>query len=151
MRHLTLPEAFLSDLLDCGANDLEVFEDIGYDFTDILESIKEEYQLPNLNTIIETCFSMGITDLKAAIQYHISDLQEKENYLKEKIHALETEILDIEADLKDLQSLDPDTDIETYTDYLDSSISIKRNKHIYVQQLSKDMETIFKQMGFYIS
>lgn len=73
---MTKQEEILTNLLDCGTDDLKLLEDIEYDLYDILEYLKE-YVSFNINTIFREVFKKGAIDLNYAFRKREEEIREQ--------------------------------------------------------------------------
>lgn len=136
-------EGILMRLLNCGSLDLSMLDDIGYDLDEIIDELQEDGCL-SLNNIFESVFNKGIQEVYEAledIKKIIKDDIEDEDTDEEEHNAFECE-------LKELEKLNPEEDIDYFTNCLDTHISINNNQDIYRDYLIDDLKEIEKNMGF---
>lgn len=158
---LTQQECILTHLLKCGTYDLAMLEDINYDLNDILDYLIENENL-SLNNIFIEVFLKGQNDLKQCLFERKEELQEEINeellnYIDEQLNNNrdlkeideEEEYLELKKDYELIKSgqLNPQEDIDWYTNCIDTHISIK-HLYFYKKWLSKELEEIEDNMGF---
>lgn len=159
---MTMQQAVLSKILDCGYCDLELLEDIEYDLDDIIQDCIDNNDL-SLHGIFRGVFHMGARDLQNAFDEQKDDIRDSilealENEKTEWIDSGEMTIEELEdceehkeliADLELLNSdtLNPEDDMDYFMNYMDTHVSMK---HIdfYRRWMENDVENIESYMGW---
>lgn len=149
----------LCDILKCGYLDIEMLDKCEYDYDDIkyhFEDIKVEDL--NINIILESCILNYITNIQNKIDEKIteteSDLKGLEDYEDMYNGNIDYEyviqIKELRKKLEDLQSLDSTSDIDYYTNCLDTKIYIVDDevKEIYNKYLKEEVEKENEKIGF---
>lgn len=130
----------LMQLLNCGSLDLKLIDDVGYDFYDILEYCDgaEWVTSVGLNGVMRLVFEYGFEQIKKAIN--------------DRIEGLENEDLDEDGleELSALRELNPDDDMETYHNYIDTHVWCKEHYDIYKKYLSEALDDFADGTGFEI-
>lgn len=138
-----------SALLDCGYGDLSVLKNCAYDFTDLIENCKDGFGTINLNTLCRTMFEMGMTEIQDSIGERIEQLQEELKDIDDTETNNETE--EMRDELANLLKLKPFDDIESYHNFLDTSIYFVNNSDIYNSYCSHELETFENNTGYSIN
>lgn len=159
---MTMQQAVLSKILDCGYCDLELLEDIKYNLDDIIQDCIDNNDL-NLHGIFRRVFYMGARDLQNAFDEQKGDIRDSilealENEKTEWLDSGEMTIEELEdceehkeliTDLELLNSgtLNPEDDMGCYMNYMDTHVSMK---HIdfYRRWMENDVENIENYMGW---
>ncbi len=136
-------------ILDCGSLDLNILDDVEYDFYDIVERLRMEDIPVTLASIVTEIFLQGISDINKALEEVIEETEI--DLVNAKIDEDEALINELEDKLENLKELEPDTDIEWYFNYLDTSICFTNNSEIYRDYLSEVVEEVETNMGFSIN
>lgn len=130
----------LTELLGCGYSDLTVLEDCKYDFCDVIEHCQMNFGEPlTLNSLARSMFEIGIINISEAIQERIEELREIEE-------ASEAEA----EELQELVSLNPNEDIESFHNFLDTSIYFVNNSDIYHKYLEEALDNFADDTGYTI-
>ena len=153
---MTKQEEILTNLLDCGTEDLKLLEDIKYDLYDILEYLKE-YGSVNINSIFREVFDKGAIDLNYAFIERKDEIREQ---ILEEMQTAKEEYPDYDLekdedyqelvndlDLLDNEKLNPIEDLDYYLNYLDTHVYME---HIdfYRRYMSDVVDTIETNMGW---
>ena len=159
---MTMQQAVLSKILDCGYCDLELLEDIKYDLDDIIQDCIDNGDL-SLHGIFRIVFWMAAKDLQNEFDKQKDDIRDSilealENEKTEWIDSGEMTIEELEdceehkelvADLELLYSgtLNPENDMDYFLNYMDTHVSMK---HIdfYRRWMENDVENIESYMGW---
>ena len=159
---MTMQQAVLSKILDCGYCDLELLEDIEYDLDDIIQDCIDNGDL-SLHGIFRGVFWMGARDLQNAFDEQKDDIRDNilealENEKTEWVDSGKMTVEELEdceehqelvADLELLDSdiLNPENDMSYYCNCIDTHVSMK---HIdfYRRWMKNDVENIEKYMGW---
>lgn len=159
---MTMQQAILSKILDCGYCDLELLEDIEYDLDDIVQDCIDNEDL-SLHGIFRRVFLMGAEDLQIAFDNKKEEirndiLEALENEKTEWVDSGEMTIEELEnceehkeliADLELLDSgiLNPKDDMNCFMNYMDTHVSIKYID-FYRRWMENDVENIESYMGW---
>ena len=153
---MTKQEEILTNLLDCGTDDLKLLEDIKYDLYDISEYLKE-YGSFNINSIFREVFKEGARDLNYEFIERKYEIREQ---ILEEMQAAKEEYPDYDLekdedyqelvndlDLLDNEKLNPIEDLDYYLNYLDTHVYMK---HIdfYRKYMPDVVDTIETNMGW---
>lgn len=134
-------EDFLMTILDCGQLDLQLIDDVEYDWCDVLEQFDMDWcGSRKLSAIMSAVFSLGKSNLTEAIGERIDYLEDtKETYGISK---------EQETELEELKELDPFEDLEEYHNYLDTHVTCVNHKAVYEAYLAKELEDFADGTGF---
>ena len=129
---MTGAEGLLTAILECGEDDLSMLEEVSYAWEDILEQM-DFPDCYKFNDVIRTIIDLGIIDIK--------------NWIESRLQ---------EPDLSDseraaLHSLNPDTDIEAYCNYLATRVSFRNKAVIYHRYCEDALEFFHAATGFHIN
>ena len=153
---MTTQEEILTNLLDCGTDDLKLLEDIKYDLDDILEYLKESGDF-NINSIFREVFKKGAIDLNYAFREREEEIREQ---ILEEMKTAKDEYpdYDLENDedyqtlvndlnLLDNEKLNPIEDLDYYLNYSDTHVFME---HIdfYRRYIPNVVEEIETNMGW---
>ena len=130
----------LTELLDCGYADLTVLEDCEYDFCDVIEYCKDAGMSLNLNSLAWSMFQIGIADIRRAVEDRLDELE-----IKDELNEEEQEELDA------LKELDPDEDIESFHNWLDTSVWFSKNGEVYRKYVNEAIDEFAENTGYSIS
>ena len=145
---MTKQQEILTNLLNCGTEDLELLEDIEYDLDDILEYLKKSDDF-NINSIFREVFMKGASDLEEAFENQKEEI--KEQILNEmRIHMFDLmkyDELANDLELLDSDKLKPTRDLNYYVNYLDTHVYMK---HIdfYRRYMPDVVDEIESNMGW---
>ena len=137
---MTNRDYLLVGLLNCGTCDLEMIDNVGYDWEDILtyNLDQRDRDFPaNLDTLLDYVVDYGIGMLCGAIDNRIADL---------KLRGSEAS----EDEITALISLCPDDDIGRYFNCLDTHIWFANNGDIYQKYLADELYLFENGTGFHI-
>lgn len=130
-------------LLDCGYGDLSIFDDCKYDFSDIVEMCQENFGKVEINALARCMFEKGISDINSAIEERIENIIEEYG---DDITAEQRE------ELAALKELSPVEDIESFHNYLDTSIWINSDKRdVYKRYMQAALDEFEMSTGFCIN
>lgn len=155
---ITFKEEILCTLLECETADLDMLEDIEYDFEDILDYIetfktRDEIRFNDIllgaidlfRRNIEYAIEKKLEEKRADWKYYESFIDDG-SYSTNDILILENTIKEVE----ELENLSVCDDIEYYTNYLDNGVFIqdKETRKIYKKYLSEIIEEENDNLGF---
>ena len=124
----------LTQLLDCGANDIEMLKDCQYDIGEICENLFDEGIRPTLNNILHDIFERVRSELSYAI--------------RNKIYEIECDLTEeVWDDLALIRSLNPYKDVTWEVNYSCSCLYLKRREE-YLCVLESEIREIEKNCGF---
>ena len=135
-------EELLMALLQCGSLDLSILDGVGYDLGEIVEELRAEGLEVTLNLITGEIFRKGQIELEEAVMEAIEDRkammlgcdEDEEERLQEEIDELET--------------LDPESDMDWFCNCLDTSCWFAENEEVYRKYLADKIREIEDNMGF---
>ena len=140
-------EDILMVLLECGSLDLQILEGVGYDLGDIVEELSADGIKPTLNAITDEIFRRGQCELVAAVEDAIqerTDQQAETDDTKEG----ETEYDRLQDEIDELESLNPEEDMDWFCNCLDTSCWFSNNEEIYRKYIPEAISNIEDNMGF---
>ena len=153
---MTKQEEILTNLLDCGTDDLKLLEDIEYDLYDILEYLKECGNF-NINSIFREVFKKGAIDLNYAFIERKEEIREQ---IIEEMQTVKEEYPDYDLekdedyqelvndlDLLDNEKLNPIEDLDYYLNYLDTHVYMEYIE-FYRKYMPDIVDTIETNMGW---
>ena len=126
-------------LLDCGYGDLGVLDDCKYDLVDDIAEMLDCEMKVTLNGLAWAMFRHGLSDIRYAIEERIEELEERDELSDEE-----------QAELDELQTLDPYEDTESFHNFIDTSIWFRANKDIYEKYLQTALAEFEKNTGYSI-
>lgn len=142
-------EDFLMNLLNCGVLDLKLIDDVGYDWCDILdvETLGEMLsdgsgRRETLNYIMRRVVEFGTDQLTTAVADRICDLEAITN--ERELDA------DEEEELEALRTLNPEEDIESYHNFIDTHVWFENNADVYRTYLQEALDDFTEGTGFEI-
>lgn len=138
MQHL------LMAILDCGSADISILEGVEYDWSEVIEVAEEHYERITLKTLFNSVVHIGMTYLEEAIEDRIEDLRELVDDDSEEDESLSEE-------LESLEKLDVEEDFETFFNFLDTHVYLQKNKEIYDEYLSEEIELFEENTGFNVN
>lgn len=136
-------DKLLLAMLSCGTADLEMLEDVKFDWNEVLEQLDwpdgEEF---GFNRLMRAVVDVGIIYIKDAANDRICELEAlvSERDLDE----------DEEKELAALRSIDPDSDIRGYFNFMDISVWIESNADAYVEYLQEVLDSFTDNTGLRI-
>lgn len=140
---------FLMSLLNCGSLDLRLIDNVGYDWSDILDSdvIGEMFndsgcRRQTFNYIMRQVVEFGIDQIDTAVNDRICELEAipNERELDE----------DEEVELKALRTLNPQEDINSYHNCVDTYVWFENNADVYCAYLEETLDAFKIGTGFEI-
>lgn len=133
----------LMALLNCGDWDLQLIDDVHYDWRDIL-SFRDGWDWPaSINTLMQYVVDYGVAQLQTAISDRICELEAIPN---------ERELDDEEEEeLRSLRVLNPDDDIDCFFNcVLDTHIWFANHGDVYREYLPDALEAFADGTGLEI-
>ncbi len=141
---MSAKDSLLLTLLGCGTLDLEMLEDIHYDFDDVIDRLDGlSIQEAGFNGLMRAVVDVGIIHIQEALEEKLAEL-----------HGYRDEGVMTEGDKQELQALeqlDPDRDIRSYHNCLDTSVWFEQNGSAYRRYLSEAIDSFEENTGLYIS
>lgn len=151
---LNTREVFMQDfmiaLLDCGYADLELLERVDYDWTEIIERIKENGFDVHFNNVMRTIFDFALEDAQDMIE-------EIKNGLLDKLYEDEQGITPLtpskRADIQEVVEMDLDLamDVDCFFNYLDTHINLYDNEAIYREYFQEALDLFYQKTGHEIA
>lgn len=142
-------EDFLMNLLNCGSLDLRLIDDVGYDWCDILDSETLGEMLSDLsrrrdtlNYIMRQVVEFGIDQLSTTVADRICELETISN--ERELDADEAK------ELEALRTLNPEEDIDSYHNYIDTHVWFENNANTYHTYLQEALDDFAEGTGFEI-
>jgi len=139
MREVTKRDWLLCSMLKCGYLDLEMLDDIKYDWGDILKQIDYPDEEVTFNDLIGGAFELGACNIAETVENRINDL--KVTQMERKLDE------DEKQELEDLRSLNPAQDIQGYFNCLDARIWFADNEDIYRKYVPEALESFEDNTG----
>lgn len=141
---MSAKDSLLLTLLGCGTLDLEMLEDIHYDFDDVIDQLDGlSIQEAGFNGLMRAVVDVGIIHIQEALEEKLAEL-----------HGYRDEGVMTEGDkqeLKALEQLDPDKDIRSYHNCLDTSVWFEKNGSAYRRYLAEAIDSFEENTSLYIS
>lgn len=137
---MSAKENLLLTLLGCGTADLEMLDDVHYDFDEVIDQLDGmPIQEAGFNGLMRAVVSVGIIHIREAVDDRICELEAIPN---------ERELDgDEEHELAALRALDPDDDIRSYHNCLDTSAWFEQNGEIYREYLGDAIDSFEENTG----
>lgn len=129
---MTAAENFLTAILECGADDLSILENVGYSWDDVLERMDFPTSY-GFNDLILSIFELGVRDIKYWIEERLE----------------EPDISSTERST--LMLLDPEEDIEVYCNYTSSCVSFRNRSRVYHKYCEEALKYFHDMTGFVIN
>ena len=139
-------------ILDCGASDLSLLNDINYDLDDAIEELMADGCL-SLNGIFEKVFVMGATELQEYFQNEKEDIKQEilrkieEDEKEELIEEEERQELLLDLMLLESGELNPENDWSCYLNYQDTHVFM-RHIDFYRKYMENAVDEIEYKMGW---
>lgn len=140
-------EEILMVLLECGSLDLHILEDVGYSLGDIVEELVADGIKPKLNAITDEIFRRGQCELIEAVEDAIEERKDQQTDT-DNTEEGEAEYDRLQAEIDELESLNPEEDMEWYCNCLDTSCWFSSNEEIYRKYIPEAISNIEDNMGF---
>lgn len=140
-------EDILMVLLECGSLDLQILEGVGYDLGDIVEELSADGIKPTLNVITDEIFRRGQCELVAAVEDAIQERKDQQAETDDTKEG-ETEYDRLQDEIDELESLNPEEDMDWFCNCLDTSCWFSNNEEIYRKYIPEAISNIEDNMGF---
>lgn len=140
---MSFKDDLLVELLGCGYADLSVLEECRYDFSDIIEECYMVYGKLELNALAKIMFDIGISEIENYICHRIEKIEDE----VEEEHMLSEEL---RKELYALRELDPHEDIESFHNFLDTSIWVNKHHRTYKRYLGLALDEFENNTGYCI-
>lgn len=131
-------ESFLCEILSCGTADLEMLDDIEFNWDEVLYQIDWPQYGLDFNDIMRGVFACGIIRIENEINCRICDLERNCSGEEE------------EEELVALKLLNPNEDITAYFNCLDTYVYFRQNGEIYRRYLEYELNNFYNNTGFEI-
>lgn len=133
-------ENLLLAIFDCGSLDLEMLNDVKYDFNEIIEQLDDEpLQYVGFNGFMRAVVDVGIIHIQEAIYDRICEL---------KAISFERDLdEEEEEELTTLRQLIPDRDIEAYFNYLETRVYFRDNEEAYRKYMADALNSFAENTG----
>lgn len=141
---MSFKDDLLVELLGCGYADLSVLEGCRYDFSEIIDECYSVYGKLELNALAKIMFEFGIREIGDYICDRINSIEygvDDENMLSEELR----------EELNALRDLDVGEDIQSFHNYLDTSIWVCNHEETYEKYLGEALDTFAKNTGYCIA
>lgn len=133
-------DSLLKAILNCGSMDLEMLNDVKYDFDEIIEQLDDEpLQNVGFNGFMRAVVDVGIIYLQEAIDDRICEL--------EAIYSERDLEDEEEEELAVLRRLDPNYDIEAYFNCLDTRVYFLSNEEAYRTYMADALDSFAENTG----
>ena len=146
-------DLLLSSILGCGYLDLSVLDDCEYDFDEMIEECKFNFGEISLNGLARTMFEMGIRDIEEWINNRIEEIKGEMEYFYFEDGENEEddeEYMMLREELEELEELKPWEDIESFHNYLDTSIYFVDNEETYNTYCGEALKEFEENTGYSI-
>lgn len=141
----------LCNILECGAADLYLLDDIGYDLIEIYDDLIGQGVKPTLNELCAAVFLRGIDEMYEAVCERIESLKYEIRYA-DAMKLDEKAVSERREELDAILLLDPRADIAWHTNCQDTAIYFIANcdEDAYRKYFDSEIETAELHMGFCI-
>ena len=140
---------FLISILHCGVCDLGLIDDVGYNWCDILDSETLGEMLSGgsrqreiLNYLMRRVVEFGIEQITTAVDDRICELEAIPN--DRELDA------DEEKELSALRALNPEEDIDSYHNFIDTHVWFENNADVYHTYMQEALDNFAEGTGFEI-
>lgn len=140
-------DEILMVMLECGSLDLQILDDIGYSLGDIVEELIADGIKPTLNAITDEIFRRGQCELVAAVEDAIEERKDQQADTDDTEEG-EAEYYRLQEEIDELESLDPEEDMDWFCNCLDTSCWFSNNEEIYRKYIPEAISNIEDNMGF---
>lgn len=133
-------EELLAELLNCGYYDVSLLKDCKYSFGYLIENCKYAFGNDvNVNNLVRIMFEIGIDEIEESISDRIREYDPEQASDDER------------EEHESLLLLNPHEDIESFHNYLDTSIWVTEHKELYERYLQDELDCFYEMTGFEIS
>ncbi len=132
--------ALLCTMLNCGTLDLNMLDDVQYEWNEVLEQMDWPRDGLDFNDVLRAVVDLGIIGIKDWIMTRIRTLN---------VSAYQD--ADTAKELDMLHSLDPDEDIYASFNLQDTHIWFNSHKDIYLEYLGEALEEFESNTGLSIN
>lgn len=140
---MTGVQSLLCEMLSCGSMDLELLDRVGYDWDDVLDQIDWPHTGIDFNRLMMGVVSVGIIRIREAVDDRICQLEAIPN---------ERDLDDDEdEELRLLRTLNPDEDIQSYHNCLDTHVWFEHRGAIYRRYLPEAIDSFEENVGFFLT
>lgn len=139
-------DSLLMSLLECGSLDLGILDEVGYDLGEIADDLISEGLKPTFNAITYEIFRKGQSELTEKLTDFIKDVRRCMEKAEDEDDVEGYERL--EEKLEELESLNPEEDVDWFCNCLDTSIWFVENEEIYRKYLAEQISEVEENMGF---
>lgn len=141
---MNVAQSLLCEMLSCGSMDLELLDRVGYDWDEILDQAEWPSEGFDFNGLMRAVVDVGIIHIKDAVSDRICEL--------EAVQLNGRELDDDEFEEKNaLEGLDPDNDIRSYHNCLDTHVWFEHNGSIYRRYLPEALDSFEDNVGFFLT
>ena len=133
-------QTLLCEIFSCGSSDLELLDDIGYSWDEVLDQMDWPREGLDFNDLLRAIVDLGIIGVKEAVTSRIETLE-----------GMASRDDDEEQELKVLRELRPDDDIRASFNFRDNHVWFERNGSAYRYYLEDAVDEFEENTGFYIS
>lgn len=138
-------EDLFANLMNCGTSDWACLKHCNTDIREIAKEITEnEGRMPDLEDILDAIFHNGIRMMEVAVEDKIQEYEGLLDHIHNDPTSEEAKILE------ELTTLNPSKDMTYYVNYLDSNISILKNREIYDKYFADTISEIEDMTGYNI-
>lgn len=136
---LTMKDKLLMIVLKCGSADLELLENIKYDWDCIFEHEMEDVEL-DFNRIMYAVFCYGLGEIEKRVDDRICELEAipNERELDE----------DEEKEMKLLRELRPYDDFSSFYDHLNTHVYCNAHSGTYKKYMNEALDEFERNTGF---
>lgn len=139
---MTGAERILCEMLSCGSLGLKMLDGVGYGWSEILNVADWPRDDMDFNLLMRAVVDLGIIYIREAVDDRICELEAIPN---------ERELDEEEEDeLRLLRSLNPDEDMRSYHNCLDTHVWIEKNGDIYKRYLQDALDEFCDNTGLEI-
>lgn len=130
----------LTALLKCGWMDLDILLDCQYDFDELVDDFRDNFGATttiDVNNLAYAMFDKGKSEIRQFIEDRIETLKDEDELSEEE-----------QQELDALQGLEPYEDIESFHNFIDTSVYFSDNQELYEKYCSEALDTFTKNTGF---
>lgn len=137
-------EKLLLTMLSCGTGDLAMLDDVQYDWREVLDQMDwPDDGNFNFNSLMRAVVDVGIIHIKETVENRICELKAASS--EQKLDE------DEKKELASLQVINPDKDIKSYHNWLDTNVWIQNNEEIYGKYLQDALDAFTDNTGLLLS